>query len=320
MSETRDYTKIMNIGIINDTPKRCGVYEYGKRFSNIALKSIQNNYTYFEFDNAAECFEKIKNKNLDCIIYNHLNGTMPWVDQNFLNHFKAEGIIQGTIVHNSNPVDYFDFYLHQDPNYIPNANNYNLMRPLFEYQNHYHLPENKIKIGTFGFGFGTKNFEWICQIVNAQMKIPTELRLHLTYSFYCENSEQIRSIVNNCHAIVNNPLVNLVITHDYLSDDEILNFLAGNHLNIFMYHYYNEYNGISSSIDYALSVKRPIAICKSNMFSHIRDSNPSICVEDLSLIEIINNGTMPLTPYYDVWNHSNFSKHLDNVMGKIFNG
>lgn len=47
-------------------------------------------------------------------------------------------------------------------------------------------------------------------------------------------------------------------------------------------------------IDYALAVQNPIAINRSNMYSHILDVEPSICVEDNYLIDIIKNGFTPL--------------------------
>jgi hypothetical protein len=110
----------------------------------------------------------------------------------------------------------------------------------------------------------------------------------------------------------------LNITTNFISDDELLEFLAGNDLNIFFYQKYPTYNGISSSIDYALSVKRPIAICRSNMFSHIWNTTPSICAEDSSLKEIINNGFSPLEHYYNQWSHSNFIKVFeDNIQNVV---
>jgi hypothetical protein len=97
----------------------------------------------------------------------------------------------------------------------------------------------------------------------------------------------------------------------------MLDFLFNNDLNIFFYENYSFYNGISSTIDYALSVQKPIAICKSNMFSHIMDVNPSICVEDSDLIEIINNGFEPLQEKYNEWSHEKFVDNIETIIKKI---
>jgi hypothetical protein len=109
----------------------------------------------------------------------------------------------------------------------------------------------------------------------------------------------------------------LVITTDFISDDDLLDFLAGNDLNIFFYQKYHEYNGISSSVDYALSVKRPIAICKSNMFSHIWNTKPSICVEEMALTDIINVGITPLEQYYNSWSHDKFIEVFEHNINDV---
>jgi hypothetical protein len=246
---------------------------------------------------------------------------MPWVDGGYVNQLRQLGIKQGTIVHNVAYSTFFDFYLHQDPNYKPNENNYRLLRPLFQYTNKTNLNPNKLKIGSFGFGFASKQYESLCACIRDNFHrttFPVELRLHLTHSHFCENSRDIETIKFVANRILNNPNITLNITTNFISDDELLEFLAGNDLNIFFYQKYPSYNGISSSIDYALSVKRPIAICRSNMFSHIWNTTPSICAEDSSLKEIINNGFSPLEHYYNQWSHSNFIKVFeDNIQNVV---
>ncbi|NBP01134.1 MAG: hypothetical protein EBU90_13555, partial [Proteobacteria bacterium] len=66
-----------------------------------------------------------------------------------------------------------------------------------------------------------------------------------------------------------------------------------------------------------LSVKKPIAICRSNMFSHIIDVTPSICVEDTDLVDIMNNGFLPLQEKYDSWSHKNFIDNIEMIVEKL---
>ena len=57
----------------------------------------------------------------------------------------------------------------------------------FEYNNNIALDPNKIKIGSFGFGFASKNYENLCRCVRENFirtQIPVELRLHLTKSHF----------------------------------------------------------------------------------------------------------------------------------------
>ena len=69
-------------------------------------------------------------------------------------------------------------------------------------------------------------------------------------------------------------------------------------------------------IDYALAVQKPLAINKSSMYAHIVDAQPSICVEDNSLQNIIDNGFAPLQEKHDSWSNKNF---IDTIE-KIFEG
>ena len=311
----------MKIFLVNHKVKNCGVYQYGKRVASILSKSKNLIVHYLEMDNREEFQKEVDLHKPQVIVYNHLTGTMPWVDGEYVNQLRQLGIKQGTIVHNVAYSTFFDFYLHQDPNYKPNENNYRLLRPLFQYTNKTNLNPNKLKIGSFGFGFASKQYESLCACIRDNFHrttFPVELRLHLTHSHFCENSRDIETIKFVSNRILNNPNITLNITTNFISDDELLEFLAGNDLNIFFYQKYPSYNGISSSIDYALSVKRPIAICRSNMFSHIWNTTPSICAEDSSLKEIINNGFGPLEHYYNQWSHSNFIKVFeDNIQNVV---
>lgn len=304
---------------VNHKIKNCGVYQYGKRVFDICKKSKKVNFDYIEVDSENEFFSYFENKNPDAVIYNYIPSTMPWMNLNILNQIKKLNIKQGNIIHNYQ-YGKFDFYLHQDPYYIDNENNFSLPRPLFEYRceddNKIHLNNDLIKIGTFGFAGKHKFFNEICRLVSEEfVDKKIELNFHITKGFYCEDS--IDEIKNSCKVNLKSKNIKLNITDNFLTNEEILNFLHTNDLNIFFYDNYSFYNGISSSIDYALSVKKPIAICKSSMFSHIMNTNPSICVEDIDLCDIIENGFSPLEEKYNSWSHEKFIGAIENIALKV---
>lgn len=56
----------------------------------------------------------------------------------------------------------------------------------------------------------------------------------------------------------------LIITKEFISDQELLEFLADNTINIFMYDPLPQ-RGCTNVLDYALSVGKPIDISDSNM-------------------------------------------------------
>jgi len=311
----------MNILIINNPEENCGVHQYGKRFGNIACKSKKYNFIYCEMTSESEFISKISEYKPTAIIYNYLSGTMPWVTGELIHGCRSQGIRQYVIVHNSY-YGGFDYYLHQNP-YHPHVDdrNFALARPLFEFNSPSTkvLDDDTIHIGSFGFGLSCKYIDEICKLINEQLFYKkVQINLHLTEAHFCPNADTIASIKQECLNSITHDNIKLNMTHNFLTNEEILEFLAKNDLNIFFYEKYQHYNGISSSVDYALSVKKPIAICSSNMFSHIWDAQPSICVENNSLLNIINNGFAPLEEKYNSWTHKKFIHTLETIIEKTF--
>jgi hypothetical protein len=303
--------------IVNHNVQNCGVYQYGKRVADICTKSKLFNFVYLEATSLDELFSTIKESNPSIIIYNYLPSTMGWINPAIFDKIRSLGIKQGNIIHNTE-FNGFDFYLHQNPYYHNHNNNFALLRPLFEY-----VPKktdrrsDAIQIGTFGFGGQHKFIHEICRIVDEEfVDKEVDLNLHITKGFY-SSDDPFEEIKDDCQKIVNNSNIKLNLTNNFLTNEGMLDFLFNNDLNIFFYENYSFYNGISSTIDYALSVQKPIAICKSNMFSHIMDVNPSICVEDSDLIEIINNGFEPLQEKYNEWSHEKFVDNIETIIKKI---
>ena len=310
----------MYILIINHSVQNCGVYQYGKRFSNVLKKSKNINFVYLELESHLQLDLHIENYNPEFIIYNYLDGTMPWVNSETVDKIRKKRIKQLLIVHNVGYATFFDYYLHQNPYYNEVDDfNFAIKRPLFDFSpNLIEKNDEYINIGSFGFGFKVKHFHDICRLVNEQLyDKKVRVNLHLTNSYFCPNSNDIDSIKKECLSNLKSPLHQLNMTHDFISDQEMLNFLYKNDLNVFFYTKYPSYNGISSTIDYALSVKKPIAICDSNMFSHISDVRPSICIENNNLMTIINNGFDPLLDKYNSWSNDNFIINIENIIKKI---
>lgn len=306
-----------NVLFVNNDIQNCGVYQYGKRVSDICSKSKAHNFNSIEISSSQELFYYLEKNKLDVIVYNYVQSNMPWLNGDILNYIRGKNIIQGNIIHNA---EYggFDFYLHQNPYYPSNGNNFAIPRPLFDYVPTKNIKKDDglIRIGTFGFSGQHKFVHEICRAVNEEfVNQEVELNLHITKG--CASADIFEEIKDECLSSIPNKNIKINFSNHFLSNQELLDFLFCNDLNIFFYENYSFYNGISSTIDYALSVKKPIAICKSNMFSHIMDVQPSICVEDSDLFEIINNGFDPLLEKYESWSHENFIHTIDLIIDKL---
>lgn len=308
----------MNVLIVNHKIKECGVYQYGKRVAEILKNSKKHNFVYLELDSHAALDLEIEKHSPNFIIYNWTGGTMSWVTPETVQNLRQNQIKQFLLVHNTwNYSKFFDGYLHQHPywNDIDSVN-FAIPRPLpFFHKEKENNSSEVIRIGSFGFGLVNKYFDEVCRIVNEQFDDDlVELRLHLTSGAFAGSNQNILHVKQSCYNNVTKPTVKLNITTDFISDEELLNFLSGNDLNIFFYQDYPDYNGISSVIDYALAVEKPIAINKSSMYSHILDTKPSICVEDMHLKDIISNGFAPLQERKNSWSHENFIYTFEKII------
>lgn len=307
-----------NVLLVNNNIKNCGVYQYGKRIGDICLKSKIIKFKYVEISSSNELFSFIEEINPDVIIYNYVPSNMSWLNFDILECIRNKNIKQGNIIHNAE-YSGFDFYLHQNPYYhSSDENNFTLLRPLFDYipAKDFKKDEDVIKIGTFGFGGNHKFVHEICRLVNEEFTDDNvQLNLHITKNWV--SLDIFEEVKNQCIDTITNQNIKLNITNEFLSNQKMLDFLYNNDLNIFFYENYSFYNGISSTIDYAMSVKKPIAICKSNMFSHIMDVQPSICVEDIDLHDIIKNGFSPLQEKYDSWTTKKFLNKMEQIIEKV---
>jgi hypothetical protein len=304
---------------VNHIEFACGVQQFAKRIARIFQENSTKYEVYsLECSNINDFAGAVNQCKPEIIIYNYLPETMPWFNPGILNQLRNHGVKQGLIVHNMGYAHWFDFYLHQIPEYPENGNNYSILRPLFTYNKPpVDRNDGKIKIGSFGLGFKTKQWDKICELVNRQFDEEVDLHLHLTTSYFFPNTQELEEIKVACQNQITKPNIHLSFSGDFWDDNTLLDFLGDNDLNIYLYKYYDNYNGISGVTDYMMSVRKPIAICKTNMFSHINHVKPSICVEDNSLKQIIKNGFAPLQPYHDVWSHKKFAEHLDKILDKI---
>ena len=93
-------------------------------------------------------------------------------------------------------------------------------------------------------------------------------------------------------------------------------FLDSTDLNIFLYDYVKPDNnvGISSVIDFALSVDTPIAISNSYMFRNIYNDN--ICLNKNSITHCIFNSNAHLDKYRREYSHKHFLDKIEYILNK----
>lgn len=150
-------------------------------------------------------------------------------------------------------------------------------------------------IGSFGFGFPDKNFPAIARMVRRDFEWAI-LRLNIPFAeFGDSDGAMARAVAAQCAEILNGTEIQLRVTHDFMDQDKLIQWLQGNDLNVFLYDQTMR-PGLASAPDYALSVRRPLAISSSQMFRHLPSS---ICVDNISLPRLIAAGIQPLKEVYE---------------------
>jgi len=301
--------------LLNHKEKRCGIYQYGFRIGNILNKATSFIFKYEEINSVVEYDNVVNNFNPDIIIYNYYDITMP-----FLNDYeiKKYNSIKHTYIHHAgNYSRYFEYIIQSDPTIVETKNSISLPRPLFENYELEYKNNNIPTIGSFGFGFYDKGFDKICTLVNNEFDAAV-LNLHITFSYYADNfGDMAKKIADICKSKITKPNIILNITHDFLTDEQMLNFLSNNDVNIYLYD--DAPKGISSVIDYSLSVQRPLIINKTYMFKHLHSVNDNLCIEKNNIKNIINNGCNDTDIFRDMWSNENLIKKIEKLITIIYN-
>jgi len=299
---------------------QCGVHEFGLSFAQAVSKSTMYSFHYAECSSPQEYYKIIADINPKAIIYNYYPTTMPWLTKRIIRkvHVPHIQIIHEVtqFVADSTDDSFFDFHIAADPTLLlKNPLVFKTGRLVPEYFNQFPLPAVPT-IGSFGFGTFGKGFEKLISTVQNEFD-KAVIRLHIPFAAFGDaDGKSARTISESCKSIITKPGINISITHNFLDKQGLLNFLAQNSLNAFFYAE-NRGRGISSVIDAALAVQRPIAITKSFMFRHISNSYPSICIEDSSLKKILETGYKPLDKYRAEWCEANLIWDFERIIGSI---
>jgi SAM-dependent methyltransferase len=288
--------------IVNHSGEKCGVYQFGAQLFGVLSLSDRFCWTYVDCLDAEDLFQKIEVEKPDAVVFNAIESlTMPWLTSGVLDAVQA---IKFCVFHevyqagaDAKDSSLFDFFLAPDPYLVP-RNPRILPVPRFFLSRLTELPPlpEVFTVGSFGFATPGKGFEQLCALVSEQFERAV-IRINIPWhdrEDMC-SADQISRIEEACHKSVTRAGVELNVTHEFFDHGGLLRFLAGNSLNAFLYTETGD-RGLSSCIDHALAAGRPIAVSRSTMFRHMHGLNPSVCVEDLSLRQIFENGTACLEP------------------------
>ena len=296
--------------IVNHKIEQCGVQKFGKRIFDIVGKDQSASYGYVEASNITEYKDAVITFSPDAIVYNWYSCTMPWLSEETVSKDNREHYF---IYHDGGNIrQHFDYYLFFGayPRTEPVLRDKSILlpRPLFDYSTP-EINNNVLSIGSFGFGQPHKGFDDLVRYVNEHYS-KAVINIHMTDPYFGDRSGKTKDIIKDmCVKLNTNQGITLNITDNFMSDSDMLDFLAKNDINVFLYKGSSE--GLSSVVDYALSVKRPIALSNNDMFKHVYKEEIDLSLHPLD--EILGNGTKPLEEYYNKWSTRSFKGEFDAI-------
>lgn len=289
---------------INHPEKECGVHQFGENVFSAIRGSKRFDFVYAECSNEGQLKECIRQYNPVAVIYNYYGSTMPWLSPRItrsipLPHIGVLHEVTQERVNTANKT-LFDFHIAPDPTVLlTNPIVFKTGRLIPAYTDT-HIPPAVPTIGSFGFGTKGKGYSRIIETVQDEFD-EAVIRLNIPFARFGDaDGHGAKAYADECRQQIRKPGIQLAITHDFLSQEQVLDFLAANSVNCFFYEE-NKNRGISSVIDLALAVNKPIAITKSNMFRHVVHTEPSICIEDSTLRAIMEHGAGVLASYKKEW-------------------
>jgi len=292
---------------VNHKSRRCGVYMFGIEIAQQLAISKRYDFQLVECDSASDLADRIAENRPVALVLNHHFITMPWgpsVASSFA--LPTVGIVHDATSEMADqwrgPL--FDVLVTHDPDlstsnslFIPAS------RPLPQYQPRSTPPSGgPIRIGSFGFAAADKGFEELVPLAAASFD-RCIVRLHIPPSdFGDRNSANANSIIEVCRSAARKyPRVAVEVSREFLDRDQVIEFLASNHLNALLYAPDRGEGGISSASDWLLAAGRPFALRRGKMFRHLSAAEPSIFVDDSPLHVILANGTAPVDQFRERW-------------------
>ena len=304
-----------NVLFLNHKNQQCGVYQYGKRLYNILRSCNIVDYDYQEAQTLDDYNRILDKKRYNAVIYNYRDTTMPWLNANTIRNEH-----QNICIPHETTVSFFDKIISIDPDSAESQHFYNIPRPILgeipadndpcdneRFQEFVSFKHGDTPIfGSFGFGFTNKGFSRIVHTVNNQYD-KAIIKLLIPCAYYGGNPQVTEFIKNECAQQITKPEILLLIYTDFVSEKDLLRFLRSNTMNMFMYDK-RDGEGVSSTIDYALSVRKPLGISDSYMFRNIYDDD--ICLYKNSIQKCMEKSVSHCEKFLHQYNHDHMRKKM----------
>jgi hypothetical protein len=161
-------------------------------------------------------------------------------------------------------------------------------------------------IGSFGFATAGKRFDLIIDQVNREYN-EAIIRFNIPEATYVPSTAHT-DLAESLKQLARRG-IDLQITHDYLTKQELIEWCAYNDLNVFFY--YRNMTGLAAVTDQAISAQRPLLVTEDYTFRHIHaymEPYPKLSMKKaLTCHE-------PVQRMYEDWHPAQFAKKFEVIL------
>lgn len=312
----------MKIAFITNPPVQCGVAQFGQN-TLYALRTYSQ-HEFHEFplagrDDFEKAFPAIAAA--DLALYNYHPFTLPFITPYEVGRTKkpAIGLVHeyDYLTAHSAHADIFRYRIVPDPTVVSRTSGLWAV-PRIIRQNRIvarNSDETVTTIGTIGFLTPGKDFSELTDFSARHFK-KAVLRVHAPSPYYGEKQDEIMKQMDEYLREKCVGKMELIISHEYLSPDGLVNFLAGNDLNAF---FYDEQSGrgVSSVIDFAIASERPMVLSNCSMFRHIRHFAPELFLANTPVRQILETGGESCKRLKALWTPEKAARAYDDVFTEV---
>jgi SAM-dependent methyltransferase len=299
----------------------CGVHQYGHNLFDVLRESRRFEFVYAGITSLADLDDAVAKTACAALIVNHHPQTLSFVRIDAPRRYPVACI---AVMHEMTKEEadcmsdgFFQYYVMGDPTLCTaNRRVFATGRIIPAYENRSPLPEI-VTIGSFGFSVGSKGFRRLVDVVQDEFD-EAVIRINIPANGIIDKDATLaHEQLDRCRERLWKPGIRLVGSHEFMDAGKLLEFLASNTLNAFLYDYLPQ-AGISSAVDQAMTARRPLAITRSVMFRHLFDLKPPITIENASLREIIQNGIEPYRHLLTEWAPDRIRQRYESILEEIF--
>lgn len=330
-----------NILFVNNLNAACGVYQHGKLVYQLLRESTKYEINYIECDDMKTIVASYNAIHPDIIIYNYHPSLFGFLVKNYnvmrsLHNVKHIGLItDGTLDVLQNPKIHdnlkmgsnvgttfcppiFDRYLFMDPETVETSYIKKVLPtiPYFE-PTEDTIPNQKVVIGSFGFGGKDKGFDDLIRMVENEFD-EAVIRIHIPFATYGDpDGSGAKERVLECKKVITKPGIELIATHEFLSELEILNFLHANDINIFLYNDVYKSQGIASTPHFAIAVNKPFLVTNTSKTRHLIELSSEIDCNVSNIKTALERGSSLVDIFTDSWSRKNTLTSYERVFDEL---